>query len=377
MFSTRRVPRCVTRRVVEAMEPRVMLAVTPISVDNASFEQVAGPDGQPIGVALWSISGSNGNAFNPTSASYTAADDGGANGGALPSPGDQKQVLFINFAASAGNTAVQGLNATAVAETIYELTVAVGNRGDLIMDFFQISLFAGEELIASGQGDGEAAAPNSGFADFTVTSPVISATSPGAGQPLRIELTNLGTRDPEFDFQVNFDNVRLNAITEDVDTTPPTASVTPPVVVQGSAFTDFDVLFADDTGLDTETIQAEDLVVNGPGGPVGVTLQDLPGTFGAPSTTATFRIAAPGGTWGSEDNGAYTIAINGAVFDTRGNRLAPVTTTFTVNFAVPDTQAPTAALVQPAAPALGATTYQFTVNYIDNVAIAPGAGNDN
>ena len=44
MFSTRRVPRarCVVRRV-EAMEPRVLLAVTPVSVGNPSFEQSAGP----------------------------------------------------------------------------------------------------------------------------------------------------------------------------------------------------------------------------------------------------------------------------------------------------------------------------------------------
>jgi uncharacterized delta-60 repeat protein len=359
---------------VEALESRWLLATTPITVGNPSFEQGAGPDNGPIGIAVWQISGTVGNAYNPPEAAYNNGTDTGSTGGNLDAPGEGRQVLFVEGA----NAATQELGDDVVAGTSYSLTVAIGNRKDLTMENFLVSLFAGANVIAEQQGDGEALAPTGGFANVTLTSPPIDAESPAVGQPLRIELRNLASKGGQA-FQVNFDNVRLSAITPDADTTPPTASITPPVVQSGTAFTDFDVLFSDDVGLDTETIQGNDLVVTGPAGaqaPLIVTLENTTGTFGGPSSTATFRIQAPGGTWDAPDSGKYTIAFNGAVFDTSGNRAAPVTATFNVDIAAPDTQPPTAVLVPPPAATLGQTQYAFAVNYTDNVGFSPNTANN-
>jgi hypothetical protein len=107
------------------------------------------------------------------------------------------------------------------------------------------------------------------------------------------------------------------------DTTRPTASTTPaPILVPGAAYYDFTVAYADNRALDSASINAHNLLVSGPSGfsqhPM---LQSLgPVSAGGSTRIATYRIAAPGGTWGSEDNGPYMIALaSGQVKDTAGN----------------------------------------------------------
>jgi uncharacterized delta-60 repeat protein len=160
------------------------------------------------------------------------------------------------------------------------------------------------------------------------------------------------------------------------DGTKPTASITPPVPVSGSAFTDFDVLFSDDVALNTQTIDAADVTVTGPGtAALAVALQTITPGGGGASATATYRITAPGGTWTDAANGTYTVVVKpDAVSDNAGNTSATTRTTFKVAFAPPDTQVPVATLDAAAPPASGTANYQFTVTYTDNVAVAGGNG---
>ena len=98
-----------------------MLAVTPVALGNPSFEQLAGPDNEPIRVAVWSVDGETGNAFNPDSTAYPNASDNTPAGGVLPAPGDGKQVLFINSFGSASQTLTNALAQPGIIAIIEEL----------------------------------------------------------------------------------------------------------------------------------------------------------------------------------------------------------------------------------------------------------------
>ena len=82
--------------------------------------------------------------------------------------------------------------------------------------------------------------------------------------------------------------------------------------------------------------------------------------------TATYSIAAPGGTWDHADNGTYTVSLPaGQASGTNGNFAQPgVLGTFAV--AVPDSTMPLAELVAANVTARGASTYTFSVAYSDN-----------
>jgi subtilisin family serine protease len=160
-----------------------------------------------------------------------------------------------------------------------------------------------------------------------------------------------------------------------VPVNPPTATLTEaPTVTSayaGGTYYYFKVTYADDVAVDYRTIDGGDVLVTGPGGySQPGTLVNLPATADVKVWTATYMIAAPGGTWDGPDSGTYTVTLQpGQVSDTAGNSApAAALGTFVVNLA--DTAPPSAALTSaPAVSVPGGTYYYFTVTYTDDVAV--------
>jgi hypothetical protein len=107
------------------------------------------------------------------------------------------------------------------------------------------------------------------------------------------------------------------------DTVAPTATLAAAnVTAAGGGYQWFKVTYADDVGVAYGTIDGNDVLVTGPNAysQKGV-LSNL--TYAAGAWTATYRVPAPGGTFGTEDNGTYTVAlVAGQVADTSGNHAA-------------------------------------------------------
>jgi Tol biopolymer transport system component len=116
------------------------------------------------------------------------------------------------------------------------------------------------------------------------------------------------------------------------DTTPPAAGIAAAnVTAAGGTTQTVTVTYTDNVAVNAATIDAADITVTGPGGPVtvqGVTV--TPAGNGSP-LAATYTLDAPGGTFDAADNGTYTVALAaGAVTDTAGNGVPAGTGTFTV-----------------------------------------------
>ncbi len=195
----------------------------PIPVPNYSFElpdradgagSSTNTNGSTATVPGWTYSHSSptfGGTFNHQNAQYAGTTD--ADGGTLPSPGVGEQTLFINFSNGmvAGQTAsftTTNSLATIEAKSVYTLTVAIGDRLDILdPQRVRIELLAGTTTVASATHDG-------GFVDGTFTDMVASfatdETSIYLGQPLKIRLTHTLTSNATGNVQANFDNVRLN-----------------------------------------------------------------------------------------------------------------------------------------------------------------------
>lgn len=127
--------------------------------------------------------------------------------------------------------------------------------------------------------------------------------------------------------------------------TPPTipqAKGSGPVVVNADSVPQtITVVYTDDLGMDTASLGSADLSITGPGGPYVVTFKGFTG--GGKSVSATYEMAAPGGTWDLGDNGTYTInVVVGEVLDAdtpvnsvaagkAGTFAVALSTTFVVN----------------------------------------------
>jgi hypothetical protein len=162
---------------------------------------------------------------------------------------------------------------------------------------------------------------------------------------------------------------------------PPTATLVeaPNVTAAGGVYTYIKVSYASASGVAYASIDGKDVLVTGPGGysQTGL-LANL--TTAAGVWTATYRLTAPGNSWGPEDNGAYAVSlVAGQVAGVNGTFVpAGIIGGFTA--AVPDTTAPTATLTEALDVTVpGALIYYFKVTYADNVAVAYqsiAAGND-
>jgi hypothetical protein len=108
-----------------------------------------------------------------------------------------------------------------------------------------------------------------------------------------------------------------------IDKTAPTASslAAANVTLSGGTTYSFTVIFSDNLAIDSASLGLGDIRVTGPGNFNQLaTLVDVTPTGNGASTTATYQITAPGGSWDPGDSGTYTIALEtNQVFDSAGN----------------------------------------------------------
>ena len=156
-----------------------------------------------------------------------------------------------------------------------------------------------------------------------------------------------------------------------VDVTPPVVAriITQPISSAGGANYTFTVNYTDDVSLDAASIDTSDVVVTPPGGGSPLAIQSVTKSGSGTAISATYTLAAPGGTWTAADNGVYSISVrSGAVADGTGNVSAAASGSFTV--AVPDTGSPTTSIAPIGdVTTAGLTSTQITVTYTDNQAI--------
>jgi len=204
----------------------------PVSVDNPGFEsQVHGPNtfifSAPTGWSGYNTAAVDGDTIgtlNPTDTTYFAPGQwGGSNVG-------------IAYMQSGGTAGVefgieQTLATTLQANTIYTLTVAVGNIASGMSDLgggpiffnldgfpgYRIELLAGSTLLAAdvnALASGGNTIPEGEFRDSQVVFDSTGVASELLGQQLTIGLVNLNVPDPvdlDADREVDFDDVRLDA----------------------------------------------------------------------------------------------------------------------------------------------------------------------
>ena len=132
-------------------------------------------------------------------------------------------------------------------------------------------------------------------------------------------------QDGRLSFGWNLDDVELLGNGAGIDTEPPAATLNASDITQGGApVHEFTVLYTDDVAIAVATLDGADISVTGPA--AYSNLAALVGTDdptdGSPRT-ATYRIDAPAGTWGPEDNGAYQVLLlDASVEDLAGNAVA-------------------------------------------------------
>src|SRR5581483_1167553 len=111
----------------------------------------------------------------------------------------------------------------------------------------------------------------------------------------------------------------------------------PNITAAGGAAYTFTLVFSDNLAIDIASLDGSDIRVTGPRGfdQLAALVSVTPATSGTPRT-ATYRIAAPGGSWDNADNGTYTLTLQGnQVSDTAGNSAAAgVLGTFGVSISV-------------------------------------------
>ncbi|MEL6493789.1 MAG: carbohydrate-binding protein [Cyanobacteria bacterium J06623_7] len=163
---------------------------------------------------------------------------------------------------------------------------------------------------------------------------VVSGVNLAAGnQALRLNMNSNS-------FDLNYFELVPRTIIE-VDTAAPRATLDTTVLTQpadSEAAASFTITYSDNVAIDAATIDANDLTVTAPDGTeLGVTLVSIDVAGDGSPRTATYAIAAPGGTWDIADVGEYTVTTNqGEIADTSENLLAAATLgAITIN--VPDT----------------------------------------
>jgi hypothetical protein len=155
------------------------------------------------------------------------------------------------------------------------------------------------------------------------------------------------------------------------DVTPPTARlVSSPVPKANDSHTDIQLVYEDNVAVKVAYLDNHDIrVVGSHGITANVTyLGSSPHSNGTP-LTATYRIHAPGGFWDVNDNGWYTISLQGGQVGDTSDNMARATQLgqFQVNLA--DVAVPTSELLPLSPVVAGTTHYEFHVRYEDNVAV--------
>jgi hypothetical protein len=160
-------------------------SAAPVFVMNSGFEASALDDSQAIfSLVGWSNIGDSGT-FDPDAAAFAAGAPEGEN---------------VAFSSWASPTISQILSATAQADTMYTLTMLVGNRLDAPFGGYQAELWAGGTMLGQ---DGSQQPANGQFLLSTVQY-FVAAGDPAVGSALEIRFRSQG-------YQTVFDDVRLDA----------------------------------------------------------------------------------------------------------------------------------------------------------------------
>lgn len=169
----------------------------PLTILNHSFELAAvGTPGGGSGIVTdWTVSsGGNSGVLRPDSTQVSGSPN--------PLIPDGLQVLQV-FSGSRFQT----LTDVFMANTLYTLTVAVGQRLDFPLSSYSFTLEAGANVLATASGPPGAIPPSGGFVDVQLTFLALPG-DPNLGQPITIRLSHLsGTND----IFALYDNVRLDA----------------------------------------------------------------------------------------------------------------------------------------------------------------------
>jgi hypothetical protein len=126
----------------------------------------------------------------------------------------------------------------------------------------------------------------------------------------------------------------LGSFTVDVADAPVGTLQPPAAPAGGSASQTLAVVYTDAVAVDPATTDVNDVLVSAPdGSPVTVTGAAVDSAAPGTPRVATYTIAAPGGSWGPEDDGVYSVSLRaGEVSDTSGNGSAQALTgTFEVS----------------------------------------------
>ena len=157
----------------------------PVSIVNAGFEAQSLDDSGAVFSAVGWLNGGDSGVFDPHADAFAAGAPEGEN---------------VAFASHGGPTISQILSAAAQANTLYTLTMLVGNRLDANFGGYQAELWAGGTMLAQ---DGSQQPADGQFLLSTVQY-FVAAGNPAIGSSLEIRFRSLG-------WQTVFDDVRLDA----------------------------------------------------------------------------------------------------------------------------------------------------------------------
>lgn len=170
----------------------------------------------------------------------------------------------------------------------------------------------------------------------------------------------------------SFNSFRAKAF----DSTAPGAAVNAAPVTTGGAGTySFTVTYTDNIAFDVGTINTNNVSVTTPGGgritPTNVTFN---ANADDTQVVATYTIAAPGGDWGEEDNGAYAITLHTQTArDTAANEVPEFVTPLSVAIQGPDTSNPSAAISAQDIITAGTANHTVTIVYTDDRGVNAGS----
>ena len=144
----------------------------------------------------------------------------------------------------------------------------------------------------------------------------------------------MGSNNNQNDIGWNIDDVEVIA-GGTVDTTEPVAALSVAnVTLSGSPSHSMSVTCTDDTAIKVSTLGNADLYVTGPNSFSNtVSFAGVDNATDGTPRTASYSLAAPGGTWDDADNGTYQVTLRGGeVTDTSNNGIAELLLgSFTVN----------------------------------------------
>ena len=298
------------------------------------------------------------------------AASAGFNVNAPPPPdtsGPSASISAGNLTAAAASHTVSVIYADNVA-----LNVASIDAADIDVSANGNSLaITGVQVNASGDGKSAVAtytvAGPGGDFDFNDNGTYTVRLNPGA---VRDSSNNAATGSPAT-FTVNIPQP------PPVDNTGPTASIAPigDITAGGGTSLVVVVTYTDETAMNPASIGPSDVVVSraGPGGDLEVVNVSSNVSGDGKTIVATYTLAAPGGSFDSADNGAYTVTVQtNQVRDAANNPSQSAGGSFSINIAPPvpvDTTGPSAVITVGSVETAGGASHAITVVYTDDTAV--------